>query len=450
MTVPRTICLGFLFLVMLGTALLLLPVSISSGWGVWKEPIAAIVTALFTATSAVCVTGLATVDVGNFYTPFGQAVVMLLFQVGGLGYMTVTTVLLLLLGRKFRLRDKLALQQTLETQGLSEVQSLLKSIVAFTLVFELTGTFLLLPIFQRDYGLSQGLWLALFHSVSAFNNAGFSLFSDNLVSYGQSPLVLLVISGLIITGGIGYQVIREIQILLRDRLSRSQEHINLSLNFKIVTSTTVLLLLLGTVAFLTIEFHDPDTLGPLNPGQKLLASWFQSVSARTAGFNSLNIGNLPAAALFVTIVLMFIGGGPGGTAGGIKVTTFRVLLVCALAVLEGKEEVHAYDRQIPIGLILKAISVAVGSLLLVTLVVICLAITDYKIPFINLLFEAVSAFGTVGLSTGITAQLSLLGKLLIIATMYSGRVGVLLLMAAVWGGTSPSRVRRPEENLLVG
>lgn len=444
LTVPKTICLGFLAVISVGALLLMLPIATTTG--TWGNPI----TALFTSTSAVCVTGLAVVDTGTYFSFWGQAFLTLLIQVGGLGYMSATTFLLLLLGKKLGLKDRVALQRALDTADLSKVLYVLRSIILLTLIFELTGVFLLFPTFLKSHGWNYGLWLAVFHSVSAFNNAGFSLFPNNLMDYVANPTVSLVIAGLIICGGLGYEVLMELFLGLRDRLSKRNESIVYSLHFKLVTSTTLILLVTGTLAFLATEYHNPATLGSLSPNTQLLAAWFQSVTTRTAGFNTIDIGKMGTASLFITIALMFIGASPGGTGGGIKTTTVRALFACTRAVLVGKETVMIYRRQLPISLIFKAISVVVGSTLVVIGFTVLGAIADPNLEFIDLFFETVSAFGTVGLSTGITPKLSTLNQLLIIGVMYIGRVGVLLLMGAIIGEPKPSSIRYPEEDFLVG
>ncbi|HEY9751807.1 MAG TPA: TrkH family potassium uptake protein, partial [Coleofasciculaceae cyanobacterium] len=411
-----------------------------------------VITALFTSTSAVCVTGHAVVDTGTYFSPFGQAVILVLVQIGGLGYMTVTTFLLLLLGRRFGLKEKLALQQALDRSELEGAAQILKSIVATTLIFEITGIFLLMLVFYPQYGFDRSLWLSTFHSISAFNNAGFSLFKDNLIGYQSSLLLNLVITGLIIFGGIGYEVIFELYIWGRDRRSGRRRLSDFSLNFKVAVSTTAILLFGGMLAFLFVESRNPATLSPMDWQTRLLAAWFQSVTPRTAGFNTIDIGKMTTAGLFITIALMFIGGSPGGTAGGIKTTTLRVLTSCTKAILQGKEEVNLYQRQIPLSLILKAVGVLVGSAATVIVMTVLVALCDPELPFVQILFDTVSAFATVGLSTGLTfdANLSDLSKVILAATMYLGRVGVLLLMSAVLGDPKPSFVKFPEENLLVG
>jgi trk system potassium uptake protein TrkH len=445
MTVARTICLGFLAVIAVGTILLMMPFSTSNG--TWNN----LIVALFTSTSAVCVTGLSVVDPGTYFSFWGQLFIALLAQIGGLGYMTTTTFLILLIGRRFDMRQKIAIQQALDRPGMSGSAQVIRSIIATTLIFEITGTFLLLPAFVPEYGWSKGLWLAIFHSINAWNNAGFSLFKDNLIGYQSSFLVVFTITMLIIFGGIGYQVILEMYLWLRDQIfKKSIKTQRFSLDFKVATSTTFLLLLIGFVAFFGIEIRNPETFGSLNLRNQILVAWFQSVTPRTAGFNTIDIGKMTTAGLFITIALMFIGASPGGTGGGLKTTTLRVLTSCTKAILQGKEEVLLYDRKIAISLILKAVGVLVASVATVILATILISLTDPTLDFIQILFEVVSAFATVGLSTGITGSISITAKLILIITMYIGRVGVLLLMSAVLGDPLPTRIHYPEENLLVG
>ena len=444
MTVARTICLGFLAVIAVGSILLIMPFSTSDG--TWNN----LIVALFTSTSAVCVTGLSVVDPGTYFSFWGQLFIALLAQIGGLGYMTTTTFLILLIGRKFDMRQKIAIQQALDRPGMSGSSEVIRSIIATTLIFEITGVFLLLPAFVPDYGWSQGLWLAIFHSINAWNNAGFSLFQDNLIGYQSSFLVVFTISLLIIFGGIGYQVILEMYLWLRDRILQKTKAQVFTLDFKVATSTTIILLVIGFIAFFCIEIRNIGTFGSLNLRGQLLVAWFQSVTPRTAGFNTVDISKMTTAGLFITIALMFIGASPGGTGGGMKTTTLRVLTSCTKTILQGKEEVLLYDRKIAISLILKAVGVLVGSVVTVILATILISLTDPKLDFIKILFEVVSAFATVGLSTGITGSVSIAAKLILIVTMYVGRVGVLLLMSAVLGDPRPTRIHYPEESLLVG
>lgn len=444
MTVPRTICLGFLAVIAIGTFFLWMDDTIYHGS--FGNPI----TALFLATSAVCVTGLSVVDVREFYSFWGQLYLVSLVEIGALGYMTANTILLLLIGRKFGLRDKLALQKSLDTAGMAGVMPLLRSIMATMALFQITGILLLMIVFVPDYGLRYGLWLAIFHSVNSFNNAGFSLFDNSLVDYVSSPLLNISMSILIIFGGLGYQVIMELYLWIKNTLNNPKSRRDFSLHFKVVTSTTIGLILAGFILFLITEFNNANTLQDLTILGKIQAAWFQSVTSRTAGFNTISTGDMTSAGILITIILMFIGASPGSTGGGIKTTTSRILVNCTKAALQGSDEVLCYQRQIPAPLILKAVGVLVGSITVVCVATLLIVMMQPELGFGSIFFEIVSAFATVGLSTGITADFSLLSRLIIIATMYIGRVGVLSLMSAVLGDPQPSSIDYPEENLLVG
>ena len=444
MTIARTICLGFLAVIAVGTLLLIMPFATSTGN--WNDPIVA----LFTSTSAVCVTGLAVVDTGSYFSFWGELIILLLIQVGGFGYMMTTTFLILLLGRKFDLSQKFAIKESFDRPFLQGSTNLVRSIVATTLLFELAGALLLLNLFAAKYGLAKGLWLSVFHSISAWNNAGFSLFSDSLVGYRSSWVINLVIPGLVIFGGIGYQAIIEMYLWLNNKLKRKKERFCFSLNFKVVSSTTLILLIGGTIAFFLTELQNPATLQGLSFVDKFLAAWFQSMSTRTAGFNSIDLGNMTTAGLFITMGLMFIGASPSGTGGGIKTTTLRILFDCTKSALQGKNQVVLYQREVPSPLILKAIAVVFGTATSIIIATILIAFFDPDFDFIQILFEVISAFATVGLSTGITASFSTISKVVLIAAMYTGRVSILLVIAAIIGEPRPTTLQYPEENLLVG
>lgn len=442
MTIARTICLGFLTVIAIGTLLLMMPFATSSGN--WNDPIVA----LFTSTSAVCVTGLIVVDTGSYFSFWGELIILLLIQVGGLGYMTINTFLILLIGLRFNLKQRSAIQQTFDRPFLFGSRNLVRSIIAMTVLFELTGCFLLLPVFA-DF--DRPLWQALFHSVSAWNNAGFSLFEDSLTVFRSSILANLVVSMLIIFGGLGYEVIFEIYAWIANVVKGNSRIFVFSLNLKVVTSTTIALLIIGTFAFLFTDLINNEAIAEdLTIQERLLAAWFQSVTTRTAGFNTIDIGALSEAALFITIALMFVGASPSGTGGGIKTTTLRVLIDSTRAILRGKNEVVVFQRRLPNSMILKTIGVLCGSVAVVVAVTIIVAILNPELTFLELLFEVVSAYATVGLSTGITAQLSAVSKLVLVLTMYIGRIGILIIIGALIGEPRPSVIQYPEETLLVG
>jgi len=444
MTIARTICFGFITVITFGALLLMMPFSSSDG--TWNNPLVA----FFTSTSAVCVTGLVVVDTGTYFSFWGQLIIALLISIGGFGYMMMTTFLMLLMGKKFDFRQKLAIQDSFDRPFLQGSRSLVKSIFATTLIFELTGIFLLFSVFSQKYEGLQGIWMAIFHSISAWNNAGFGLLPDNLVSYQSSIIVNLAITGLIVFGGIGYQTIMEMFFFLRNKLTKENQKFSFSLNFKVAISTTLVLLIGGTIAFFLTEFNNPDTLLNLSLKDKFLTAWFQSVTTRTAGFNSIDIGKMTMTSLFITIGLMFIGASPSGTGGGIKTTTIRILSHCTHSVLRGKDQVILYKREVSFPLILKAVAVVFGSATVVIIATFLILLDNTEFDFINILYEVVSAFGTVGLSVGITAKLSVSAKIILILTMYTGRVGVLLLMNAILGENRPSLINYPPENLLVG
>ena len=454
MTIARTICCGFLVVIAVGTLLLMLPFATDDGS--WNSPLVA----LFTATSAVCVTGLIVVDTGSDFSFWGQLIILLLIQVGGLGYMTTTTFLILLLGRRFDLRQKLAIQESFDRPFLhGNSRTLIRSIIATTLVFEILGILLMLNVFSKKYGTMKGLWYAIFHSISAWNNAGFSLFSDSLTGLDDSLTINFIIPLLIIFGGIGYQVIMELYMAIVHFVTRKRERLVFSLNFKVVISTTAILLLSGTIIFFLVEYPNPDTLGNLDLRGKILTAWFQSVTTRTAGFNSIDFGSMTFAGLLLTMGLMFIGASPSGTGGGIKTTTLRILTNCTRSVLRGNDEVVMFEREISVPLILKAVAVVFGSTNMVVLITFLIYLNEgiFHPSFfesggtsLQVLFEVISAFATVGLSAGITDKLSAISQLLLILTMYTGRVGILVFMAAIAGETRPRVVQYPEETLLVG
>jgi trk system potassium uptake protein TrkH len=444
MTISRTICLGFLSAIAIGTLLLMMPFATTEGhWG-------SLLISVFTATSAVCVTGLSVVDPSSYFSFWGELSIALLAQIGGLGYMTLTTFLMLLIGRKFDLQQRLAIQESFDRPFVQGSKNLIKSVIATTLLFEVSGTVVLFLVFVQDYPPLKALWFAIFHSISAFNNAGFSLFPDSLVQYQNSLPVNVTITTLIIFGGIGYQVIIELYFWLRWIFQHPHRRFNFSLNFKVVMRVTGFLLVLGLIGILALEYQDPDSMLNLSPQNRLMVAWFQSVTTRTAGFNTIDLNHLNPTTLILIMLLMFIGASPSGTGGGIKTTTFAILANCTRSALRGQERVIMYERRIPPQLILKAIAVVFGSVMTVVTSLSLLIFLEAGKGTVELAFEAVSAFATVGLSLGITSQLTPFSQLVLIFTMFIGRVGVTILMAAIIGDPRPSLIHYPEENLLVG
>lgn len=433
---PQILAIGFALVIALGTMLLALPVASETG-----QPVS-IVDALFTATSATCVTGLITVDTPTTFSLFGEIVIVLLIQTGGLGFLTLSTMVALLLGKRITLKERLLMQEALNQLTVEGVVRLTKYVLTFTFICEGLGALLLGLRFSRDMPLGQAFYFGIFHAVSAFCNAGFSLFSANLMDYRGDLLVNLVITTLIILGGLGFSVVADIYT------KRTWQR--LSLHSKVVLTTTFWLIVLGTILFMALEYTNPLSLAPLPFNEKLLASYFQAVTPRTAGFNTLNIGALRPVTLFLLIILMFIGASPGSTGGGIKTSTFTTIAVAVWSIIQGKYDIEIFGRRLPRGMVLKALAVAAVSMMLVVTVTGVLLITEQKEMEI-VLFETVSAFGTVGLSAGLTPQLTVAGKLLITATMYSGRVGPLTLAFAIAQRLGRQGIKHyPEEGVIIG
>lgn len=399
--------------------------------------------ALFTATSAVCVTGLVVVDTGNHWSLFGQAVILALIQIGGFGFMTSATLFLLAFGRRIGLRERLLIG---ESMGLTRLGGLVRIVIqmaVFTLCIEITGAALLYTRFSTENSLGISVWQSVFQAVSAFNNCGLDIFGNfrSLSAYQADPFVLLVTAALIILGGISFLAVSD--------LVKARGFTRLSLDSKIVLFTTALLLVFGTIVLLITEFNDPDVIGGLTAPQKLLNAFFQSVAARTAGFSTINMANLADYALFFTMFLMFIGGASGSTAGGIKVSTFGVLMATIWSAVRGREHAGAFGREFTIQQIYRALAVAVLSMGFVSVVVFLLTVTE-EFRFLDLVFETFSAFGTVGLSTGITPGLSVAGRLLVIATMFTGRLGPLTLVLSLIQHQRPADYRYPEDVVRIG
>jgi len=428
---------GFAVVIALGTLLLILPVS--SEEGQFTNP----VQALFTATSAVCVTGLVVVDTATYWSNFGQAVILVLIQIGGFGFMTSATLFLLILVRRIGLRERLLIGESMGLTRLGGLVRLVRNIALFTIIIEAIGTGLLYIQFSTESSTGTAIWKSLFQSVSAFNNAGFDIFGQfqSMLDYQGNTLVVLVTAGLILMGGISFLVVAD---LFKVRsLSR------LSLDSKLVLSVTMILLTLGMIIILLTEFNDSDTLGAMSWPQKFLNAFFQSVTARTAGFSTIDMANIADYALFFTMILMFIGGASGSTAGGIKVNTFGMLFATIWSSIRGKEYAGAFGREFRTQQIYRALTIVMLSLGLLTIAVFILTITE-EFSFLKLLFETVSAFGTVGLSTGITPDLSTAGQLVITATMFIGRLGILALALSLLQRQQPSTYRYPQEVIRIG
>jgi potassium uptake TrkH family protein len=405
--------------ILAGTILLLLPISTMDG----RSP--SFVDALFTSTSAVCVTGLAVVDTVTFWSPFGQVVIMVLIQLGGLGIMIFASLIGLVLARKMSVRSRLTAATEANALGSDDVRTLVRGIVRITFLIE-AGVFVLL--FARfwlgyDYGVGEAAWYAVFHAVSSFNNAGFALYTDNLIPFVADPFICLPIAAGIILGGLGFPVIMQLRKEFRHPL-------HWSMNTKLVLWGTVVLLVGGTAYISILEWNNPGTLGPLDPGARLLAGFFQSVQTRTAGFNSIDIGAMHSESWLGMDVLMFIWAGPAGTGGGIKVTTFAVLFFIIATELRGQPSVNIFGKRLSRAVHRQALTVALIAVAAVMAGTVGLMLIT-GIDLDRILLEAISAFATVGLSTGITPGLPDAAKLVLVALMFLGRLGPLTLGSAI-------------------
>ena len=443
----RVIILSFLGAIFVGWILLSLPQA-STGSSL------SLLDSLFTAVSATCVTGLIVVDTGSQFTTFGQVVILVLIQLGGLGIMTFSTFFLLVLGRKFSIKHRLVIQQSLSQGPRKDMFRLVKYVLRFTLTCEALGALLLYFKFLHVYSPAKAAYHAVFHAVSAFCNAGFSLYRTSFVAFQGDLLVNLIMTVLIILGGVGFFALADVNPL--GRLAGSGRARKLSLHTKTVFAVTGILILAGTLLVLALEWQNSLAGKPF--GTKLLASFFQSVTARTAGFNTLFTGKLTNTTLFLLVMFMFIGASPGSTGGGIKTSTFGVLVALMVARLKGRRNVELFHRTIPLAIVAAAISLAALALITIAVVTMALSVTEGGFgyspmgrgQFLELLFEVTSAFGTVGLSTGVTPGLSALGKMLICITIFVGRVGPLTLALAVGQRVGRRRFEYPEETVMIG
>jgi trk system potassium uptake protein TrkH len=434
---------SFLAVIALGGVLLSLPVAVAPGRQV------SFVDAFFTSVSAVCVTGLIAVDTAADLSVFGQIVVLLLMQAGGVGYMTISTVLVSALGRSVSLQERLTLQEALNAQDMEGLVRFAVTVLKMTLAFEAAGTLLLTLGWWSDLGLGRAAWFGLFHSVSAFNNAGFALFSDSLTGWRGDILVNVVITSLVIAGGLGFLVWSE--------LFRFRQQVRLSVHTKLVLGVTSVLLVGGTAAILALEWTNPRTLAPLPVGEKLLAAFFQSVTTRSAGFSTIEIGAMTPPALFVMMGLMFIGASPGSTGSGVKTSTFAITLAALWATVRGQADTVIFKRRLAPELVAKAFFVSLIAFVTLNLVAWMALLTDGH-DLQRTLFETTSAFGTVGLSMGdptsdvsLSASFTPAGKVLMMLMMFVGRLGPLTLAIAVARrGAGHAALRYPEGRILVG
>lgn len=436
--------LGFASIIVIGAILLNLPISTQSGESI------GFLDALFTATSAVCVTGLVVVDTATYWSMFGQIIIIGLIQIGGLGFMTATTLFALLIRKKINLRERLLIQESLNQGDLSGLVKLTRYVILMTLTVEGIGAILLSTVFIPQFGLTRGIWYSIFHAISAFCNAGFDLMGSvsgpfsSLTYYVNNFTITMTISGLIILGGIGFPVMLDIV--------KMKKFSKFNLHSKVVLITTVILISIGMLFMLTVEFNNPATLGNLNIGGKLLASFFQSVTARTAGFNTIDLGLMHQASIFIMIILMFIGASPASTGGGIKTTTLATLILAVRSFVYNKSDIEVFGRRVESSTVRKSLGIFVLGISVVVVGTLIISLSEPHFNLVEVGFEVVSAIATVGLSIGGSPSLSTVGKIFIMIFMFMGRVGALTILMAISskGIKKNPTIRYPEGKIIVG
>ncbi len=434
----QVLALGFLAIILLGALILSLPISSANG------EVTSFIDSLFTSTSAVCVTGLVTVDTGTHWNLFGQIVIMLLIEVGGLGFMSFTTLIAIILGKKITLRDRLALQNAMNTFDIHGIVKMVRYILIFTISVQLVGAALFATQFIPEYGPLRGAFYGIFHSISAFCNAGFDVFGNgvSMTTHNTNGVVILVASALIIIGGLGFTVWSELYSIKNIK--------RLSLHSKVVILMTFILVIGGATLMFLFEHKNPNTMASLSLWDKITNSLFAATTPRTAGFNSIPTDGMTTAGQFLTILLMFVGGSPGSTAGGLKTTTMGILLFTVICVIKGREDTEIFMKKISKDIVYKSLTLVFIGLSLIITVTMILSYTEVGASFIELLYETVSAFTTAGLTLGLTPNLSIIGKVLIIFMMYLGRVGPLTVVLALTREKRDNGIKYPEGKILIG
>lgn len=434
----QIIILGIIAINIIGAIILTLPVSSKSCEGT------NFLDALFTSASAVCVNGLVINDTGTYWSTFGQIVLIILSEIGGLGIMSFTIFIAILLGKKITLKDRLTLQSSMNTFSIQGLVKMIKYIMYVAFSVQFFGILLLSTQFVPEFGIKKGMFYSLFHSVSAFCNVGMDLFGDfkSLTEYYNNPIIIITISILVIIGGLGFTVLIE--------LYNYREIKNISVHTKMVLFISTILIILGALFIFILEYNNPKTLGDMSIFNKILNSIFASITPRTAGFNTISTEGMTKAGKIVTIMLMFIGGSPGSTAGGLKTSTFGIIIFTIISVIRGRDDTEAFGRRFSKEVVYKSFSLLIIGIMLVIAATMLLSITEYDETFISILYEATSAIGTAGLSTGVTQRLSGIGKVIIIIMMYIGRIGPFTLAFALTNNKKKTGIRYPEGRILIG
>lgn len=437
-TQVQVLALGFIIVIFLGAILLSLPIASVS------RQSTNFIDCLFVSTSSTCVTGLITVDTGTHWSYFGKTVILFLIEIGGLGFMTIATLIALLARRKIDFEQRIVMQESMNLFKLQGIVKMTRYILVFTFSVQSIGALILSTQFIPMFGIKKGIYYSIFHSISAFCNAGIDLFGGfrSLTPYYNNSVIIITIGLLIVIGGLGFFVWSEIYEYRRTK--------KLSTHSKVVISTTLILIIGGSILMYIFEYNNYATMGNMTFKDKALSSFFAAVTPRTAGFNSISTSDMTTAGRFLTIILMFIGGSPGSTAGGIKTTTLALLVMTVLCVVRSKSDTEIFKRRIDKVRIYKAFALTAISLTLVVIVTMILCITEKGASLEYILYEVTSAFGTVGLTLGLTTKLSTVGKIAIIITMYCGRMGPLTVATALSRRNSPNKIKYPKDKILIG
>ncbi|WP_255493902.1 TrkH family potassium uptake protein [Cetobacterium sp. 8H] len=438
LSLSRKLILVFFAAIVFGSILLYMPFSLQEGQSI------SFLTAIFTITSAICVTGLSVIDISKVLSFQGQLILLLFIQLGGLGVMTFSSLFFLLIGKKMSYKERELIKEERNAESSGEIVDFIKKIVIIVLLIEIVGAFFLTLEFLKEFRFSKALYYGIFHSISAFCNAGFSLFSNNLENYHGSILMNMTIAYLIILGGIGFSVINSVLMAVRRDVKR------FTLTSKVAILVSMFLTFMGMVLFFLLEYKNPTTIGNLSFFDKILSSFFQSVTTRTAGFNTVPMATLKPATVFMFCILMFIGASPGSTGGGIKTTTIGVIVLYVIGVVQGREHINVFNRRISWDILNRALAILVISIIYVSIITMLVMTIEDGIGFEKVAFEVISAFGTVGLSLGVTANLSPLSQILIIITMFIGRLGPMTFALALGKKKIKQSLRYPKENILVG
>lgn len=433
----RKLILGFLLAILVGTFLLMMPFSLKEG-----EKLS-FLSSLFTIVSAVCVTGLTVVDVSKVFSPVGTTIIIFFIQLGGLGVMTFSSIIFLATGKKMTFYARELLKEERNADSSGEIADFIKKLLFIVFIIESIGAVILTTQFIGQMSFWKAIYYGIFHSISAFCNAGFALYSNNLEGFKSNIVINLTIGYLITLGGIGFAVITSFITVVRNGVDR------FNLTSKMAILISIILTFGGMVLFFILEYSNPNTIGDLNIFQKILASYFQSVTLRTAGFNTVPLGDLRSSTIFISCILMFIGASPGSTGGGIKTTTFGVIMFYVIGIAKKRENIEVFNRRIDWEILNRALAILVIAITYVAFIITCILVID-NFSMEQVVFEVISAFGTVGLTLGITPNLSVISKLLIIITMFVGRLGPLTFALAIGESKKKAISKYPKENILVG